>query len=65
MSKKITNPMIPFENMWVALTPDSRGVIASGRTIKELEKKVDKIGNHEAVFTKVLPFGQFYSPQCE
>ena len=57
--------MIPFENMWVALTPDSRGVIASGRTIKELEKKVDKIGNHEAVFTKVLPFGKFYSPQCE
>ena len=36
--------MIPFENMWVALTPDRRVVIASGRTIKELEKKVIKLG---------------------
>lgn len=62
---KIVNPLIPFENMWVALSLDRKRVVASGRTTRELEKKVDKIGNDEVVFTKVLPFDQFYSPQGE
>lgn len=62
---KIINPLIPFENMWVALSVDRKRVVASGKTIKELEKKMDKIGNCEVIFTKVLPFDQFYSPQGE
>lgn len=62
---KSVNPLIPFENMWVALTVDRKRVVASGETIKELEKKMDKIDNREVIFTKVLPFDQFYSPQGE
>jgi len=59
---KIINPLIPFENMWVALSLDRKKVVASGATVKELEKKMNEIGNCEVVFTKVLPFDQFYSP---
>ena len=62
---KIINPLIPFEDKWVALTMDNKRVVASGVTIKELEEKMDKIGNCEVIFTKVLPFDQFYSPQGE
>jgi len=62
---KIISPLIPFENMWVALSLDRKKVVASGETIKELKKKMDKIDNCEVIFTKVLPFDQFYSPQGE
>lgn len=64
MSKrnKFANPLIPFENMWVALSLDRKRVVASGGTVKELEKKMNKIGNSEVIFTRVLPFDQFYSP---
>ncbi len=62
---KSVNPLVPFENMWVALSMDGKKVVASGETIKELKKKMDKIDNCEVIFTKVLPFDQFYSPQGE
>ncbi len=60
--KKIVNPLIPFENKWVALTPDRRTVIASGTTIEKLDKKLSKLKDREAILTKVLPFDQVFSP---
>lgn len=62
MYKKIPNPMIPYENMWVALSSDRKRVVASGKTIKELDKKMSKIEDNEAIYTRVLPFDQFLSP---
>jgi len=62
MRKKIRNPLVLFENEWVALTPDRKKVIASGVTIKELDKKLAKLKNKEAILTKVLPFDQVFSP---
>lgn len=59
---KIVNPLIPFEDMWVALSLDRKRVIASGETIKELKKKMEKIGSNDVIFTKVFSFNQFYSP---
>lgn len=60
--KKIVNPLIPFENQWVALAPDRKGVIASGATIKELDRQLTKLKNKDAILTKVLPFDQVFSP---
>jgi len=60
--KRIINPLIPFENKWVALSPDRKKVIASGSSIKELDRKLEKLGDEKAVFTKVLPFDQVLSP---
>lgn len=60
--KKIVNPLIPFENQWVAFTPDRKRVIASGATIKELDRQLTKLKNKDAILTKVLPFDQVFSP---
>jgi len=60
--RKIENPLIPFENQWVALMPDRKKVIASGATIKELDRQLTKLKNKDAILTKVLPFDQVFSP---
>lgn len=51
-----TNLFVPFENQWVALSPDRKSIVASGKTLKELDKKLKKLNNEEAIFTKVVPF---------
>ena len=40
MKKKTDNPLIHFENKWVALTSDRKKVIAVGESIKEVDKKL-------------------------
>ncbi len=60
--RKINNPLIPFENQWVLLTPNRSKVIASGATIKELNKKLDKVENRDAIYTKVFSFDRVISP---
>lgn len=60
--KKILNPLVNFENKWVALTPDRKKVIASSVTVEELDKKLAKMKNKDAILTKVLPFDQIFSP---
>jgi len=62
MKKIILNPLIPFENKWVALTTDRKKIIASGRTIKELDKNLIKQKIKDVILTKVLPFDQVLSP---
>lgn len=60
--RKITNPLIPFENQWVLLTPDRSKVIASAATIKELNKKLRKVETKDAICTKVFSFDRVFSP---
>lgn len=62
--KRIVNPLISFENKWVALSPDRKKVIASGLTIKEVNQKLKKLQtkNGDAILTMVLPFDKVYSP---
>ncbi|MFH1956350.1 MAG: DUF5678 domain-containing protein [Patescibacteria group bacterium] len=49
----------PFENKWVALTPDNKKVIASGDTLNETASKVEK---KDVIFMKVLTFRASYAP---
>ena len=60
--REINNPLIPFENQWVLLAPDRSKVIASGATIKKLNKKLDKVESRDAICTKVLSFDRVFSP---
>lgn len=63
MSKPINNPLIPFENKWVALTQDRKRVLASGTTIKEVDKKLkDRNFKEQSMLLRVLPFDKTYSP---
>lgn len=46
----------PFENKWVALSPDETEVVSSGDTLSEAESKLNEKERHEVVFFKVIPF---------
>lgn len=59
---QIQNPLVNFENKWVALTPDRKIVVTSGRTYKEVDKKLKKMREKDVILTMVLPFDKSYSP---
>lgn len=62
MDKRLKNPLVPFENKWVALSPDRKRVVASGATVKEVDEKLKEQKNENAILTRVLPFDKVYSP---
>ena len=51
-----------YEDKWVALSPDGRKVNASAKSLEELEKKLNKLGDKESIYTRVLPFDQSFAP---
>lgn len=62
MSSRNRNPLISYENKWVALSPDGKEVIAWGTTPVSVSKKLDKMGNKTAQLLKVPRFDIHYSP---
>jgi len=60
--RKRANPLAHYENKWVALSPDNRKVVASGTTVKEVDQKLRRLKNKDAVLTKVISFDSFLSP---
>jgi len=44
----------PFENQWVALSPDYTTVVSSGETLEEAASKVREEEREQVVFHKVL-----------
>lgn len=61
MARKRKNPLLPYENKWVAITQDGKKVITSATTIKTLDKKLEKMERKDVIMTKVLPFSVSYS----
>jgi len=45
----------PYEEKWVALSPDKRRVVSSGDTLKETESKVNPKDLESVIFMKVPP----------
>lgn len=58
---KETEVIEVFLHFWVALTPDREKVVASARSIEQLEKKVKRLKNQDAIFTYVPPFDRILS----
>lgn len=58
---KISSPLLNYENKWVALTPGGKKVLASGITIPELEKKLQRVSSKNFVLTFIPPFGKVLS----
>lgn len=56
------NLFASFENQWVGLSPDRKNIIASGKTLKELDEKLKKLNDEDAIFTKVVSFDQVLIP---
>ena len=54
---KIQNPLINFENKWVALTSDRRRVVVSGKTLEEVDKKLKNLKEKNIILHYIPPFG--------
>ena len=55
-----------FKNQWVALDPHRKdGVIASSKSIKELEDKLTKLKIKDASLMFITPPDQFLTPVCQ
>ena len=61
-TKDLSKVLKPYENQWVALSPDYTKVIASGETLRETVAQVREDEKERAVFHKVLPFDAYYVP---
>jgi hypothetical protein len=48
------------ENDWVALSPDYKRVVASGKTLSDTREKVEEKERKRVIFHKVIPGG--YAP---
>lgn len=59
--RKINNPFLNYENKWVAISSDSKEVLAAADSVKQLEKKAKRL-KAKVVFTWVPPFDQHLAP---
>lgn len=55
--------LLRYENQWVAVSTKNE-VIAAGKTINIVQKKLGKLKNKSATLLKVLPFNSSYSPNA-
>lgn len=63
--KKVKNILLPYEKKWVAISKDNSQVVASGNSIKEVEKKVKKLKEKDIEILYVTPFDQYLTPLCK
>ncbi len=52
----------PFEDKWVALSPDYKRVLSSGETLKETEAKLSETKRAKAIYFKVPPAHAYFVP---
>lgn len=49
-----------FEYKWVAISPDYKRIISSGKSLREVADKIKEKDKNKVVFHKVIPAG--YAP---
>lgn len=54
-----------YENQYIALSKDRTKILTSGKTIKELEKKLEKMKAKEAIIDFIPPFNVSLSLLCQ
>jgi len=59
---KINNPLIKYENKWVALDEKQEKVLLSATTLSVLQRKILKQKKRNLVVTKVIPFDISLAP---
>mgnify|MGYP001561749758 CR=1 FL=1 len=62
MITKLQNPLVNYENKWVALTKDGKKVVASATDVKVLSEKLKRLKAKDIIMTRVFPFDGNYSP---
>lgn len=57
--------LLKYANQWVGLTANRTSVIASGKSIIDVNKQLEKLNVKDAVITYVLPSDQYVAPLCQ
>lgn len=65
MKKIDVKLLAKHENQYIATSSDSDTVLASGKTIKEVEKKLEKNRIKEAIIGFIPPINKAVSPLCQ
>lgn len=60
------NLLTKYSNKWIALTGDRKKVIASAKSIKDLDKKVKELRKYpDAIYHHVLPINGYFVPRWQ
>ncbi|MEK7517964.1 MAG: DUF5678 domain-containing protein [Patescibacteria group bacterium] len=59
------NEFAKYEDQYVALSQDSTKIVASGKTIKDLHKKLEKIKAKDVIIDYIFPLNASLSPVCQ
>lgn len=62
MTKDFLKKLLNYQNKWVALNKTKTKILATGSTIKEIEKKIAKTQQKNVIVTHILPQDRLYAP---
>lgn len=57
--------LLKYANQWVGLTANRSKVIASGKTILDVNQQLRKLKIKDAIVTYILPSDQYVAPLCQ
>ena len=56
---------LKYANQWVGFTADRTEIIASGKTMLDVSKQLEKLKVKDAIVTYILPSDQYVAPLCQ
>ena len=62
VKKSTKNPLTDkkYSGKWIALSPDKKRVLSSGKTFQQMKKSLDPI--EKVIFFRVPHFGKIFAP---
>lgn len=58
------NMLAKYGNQYIALSEDATKIFAAGKTVKQLQEKLERQHVKNAVITFIPPTDKFLSPLC-
>lgn len=65
MAKLDLKTFLKYANQWVGLTKDRSKIIASGKTLLDVNKQLEKLKIKDAIVTYILPADHYIAPLCQ
>ena len=63
--KRNKNPLVDYENKWVALDEKQSKVVLASETLLGLQKKIKQQEDRNLVVTRVMPFDVYLAPNVK
>ena len=65
MAKLDLDTLLKYANQWVGFTSNRSKIIASGKTILDVNQQLEKLKIKDAIVTYILPPDQYVAPLCQ